>query len=388
MVIRVFSLLIYAITFFTSYYCVCAAKVNVTGKSKKHKAIYLGLAILIPCMIAGLRADTVGVDVRVYIVRDVGYGALSQSFSQLQKLMSTESEFLYCVLVYLSTRFTSDGSVLLFMLQLLSIAPCLRAFVLLKKYINVPLAFLIYLLYFYNSSLNVMRQAVTCSFILLGVAYLYSEKKHKKMKMILSFGVSILFHKAAIWGVLLLCLLKWFSEFRGKRFVRLLLFTGICCLPMLLIKSADYLIANTSIPYRYKFYINVFVFHNGHKGYFVNPYSLYTLVDLLFRVLLVIVPIFFCRKERRNQAELILENICLSGLLIYSIVLFSMKTAYGNRISMFLDYFIMLLASYIMPERVLSKRKAIYEAILLMSWLIMVMCLGSSGSQNYMFRFM
>lgn len=386
-VIRILSLLLYAVTFTISYYCMRAAKIE-TGKSiNKSRIIYLCLAVLIPCVLAGLRSDTVGTDVGVYIVRDVKYGALSQSFRQLQNLMSSEAEFLYCVLVYIATRFTSDAVVLLFLLQMLSIMPCVKAFYLLKDRINVPLAYLIYLLYFYNTSLNVMRQAVACSFILMGGAYLYSEKKYKRFKMILSFIVAILFHRAAILGIILLLFINCFSKFKGKHIIRLLLFVGICFLPTLLIKSTDYLISNPAIPYRYKFYLRVFVLHESHEGYFVNPYSLYTLVDLLFRTLLVVVPIYFAYRRKKNQEEEMLENICLSGLFMYSIVLFSMQTAYGNRVSMFLDYFIMLLASYIIPEHFLSKRKFIYEVILLMSWLIMVMYFGSSGSQNYLFRF-
>lgn len=387
MVIRIFSLLVYAVTFITSYQCFCAAEVEAKKGMSKSRVIYLWLAILIPCIVAGLRADTVGVDVGVYVVRDVKYGALSQSFKQLQNLMSSESELLYCFLVYISTRFTSDASVLLFLLQLLSITPCVKAFCLLRDRINVQLSYLIYLLYFYNSSLNVMRQAVACSFILMGIAYLYSDKKYKKEKTILSFIVAVLFHKAAVIGIAILFILELFGKFKGKYTIRILLFAGICLLPTLLIKSTEYLMVNPNIPYRYKFYLSVFVSHDSHEGYFVNPFSLYTLVDLLFRVLLVIVPIYFARQNENDKGKIILENICLSGLLMYSIVLFGMKTAYGNRISMFMDYFIMLLAPYIISEKVLSKRKFIYEGILLTSWLVMVMYFGSSGSQNYIFRF-
>lgn len=386
-IIRVFSLLIYAVTFVLSYQCLCAAQIDVEKNVSKNRIIYLWLAILLPCILAGLRADTVGVDVGVYVVRDVKYGAISQSLKQLQDLMSSESELLYCVLVYISTRLTSDAGMLLFLLQLLSIAPCVKAFCLLKDRINVPLAYLIYLLYFYNTSLNLMRQAVACSFILMGMAYLHSEKKHRLFKAILSFIVAILFHKAAFIGIILLLLLEIFSKFKGKYTIKLLLFIGICLLPTLLMKSTDYLMSNPNIPYRYKFYLSVFVYHDSHEGYFVNPFSLYTLADLLFKALLVLIPVYFAHQVKRNNEEIVLENICLSGFLIYTIVLFSMKTVYGNRISMFLDYFIMLFAPYVIPERLLSKRKFVYEGLLLMSWLIMVMYLGSSGSQNYMFRF-
>lgn len=83
-IIRVFSLLIYAVTFVLSYQCLCAAQIDVEKNVSKNRIIYLWLAILLPCILAGLRADTVGVDVGVYVVRDVKYGAISQSLKQLQ----------------------------------------------------------------------------------------------------------------------------------------------------------------------------------------------------------------------------------------------------------------------------------------------------------------
>ena len=388
MVERLFSLLVYIVSFIISYCFFCAAKVE-KGHIKKERFLYLALAILVLCLIAGLRADSVGVDVGVYITRDVKYGVSSQSFSQLQRLMSSDSEWLYTILVYFSTRFSTDIGILLFMLQLLCVAPCIKAFVLLKDRINVSLAFLIYLCYFYNTSLNLMRQSIACSFILLGVAYLYSDRKHKIIKMIISFIVSMLFHKAAILGILLLVMLKLLSGFKGRKFFRVVLFIGISILPALLMQSANYLINSSFLPYRYKFYLTVFVFHNGFEDYFVNSFSIYIIIDLIFRILLVMLPVYYAKRKMKNSNEIVMfENICISGLLIYSTFLIAMKTIYGNRISIFLDYFIMLLAPYVMREKGLTRRKFVFESVLVMSWLVLVMYFGSSGSQDYIFRFL
>ena len=205
------SAIIYLITFFSSIILFWVGqRLYKYGyrKSILRKIVFL-IAVLIPCLLAGFRADSVGLDVKGYILHSMQTASFSgiHSFTECCKALDMAPEYLYMFLVYVCSRVTSDSGLLLFMVQLLTIGPIAVAAIQLRKEISIPLVMATYLFCFYNNTLNIMRQSVSCAFILLGTTYMYNKKLKINKKTVVCFVLACLFHKSALIGILGICVL-------------------------------------------------------------------------------------------------------------------------------------------------------------------------------------
>ena len=81
------------------------------------RKIIFFLAVLIPSILAGVRANSVGIDVKVYIVSDMrmACSVSTHSFVDCCVALDRAPEYLYLFLVYVSSLFTTDEGFLLFL---------------------------------------------------------------------------------------------------------------------------------------------------------------------------------------------------------------------------------------------------------------------------------
>lgn len=180
-------------------------------KSSQRKYIAF-LALLIPCLIAGLRANTVGTDVQVYAEPLFEAAREARSFASFYKsriyqpviwIYTTASNFEpgYVLMVYLCAKVFRSMPVLLFLTQALTVVPIYKG---LKAFENKqPVWFGMAVYYFvsYNQSLNMMRQWITMAFLLYGFQFLRDGKYKRYVAIML---VALLFHYSAVFGVVVL----------------------------------------------------------------------------------------------------------------------------------------------------------------------------------------
>ena len=164
------------------------------------------IAILIPCLLAGLRADTIGTDVKVYV--EPMYNAAKEShtlsaymnqrwFVIWRYMYVNKFEIGFSLMVFLIQKLGGSFAMVLFFIQLLIIAPI---YVGLKKiHKPYPICFGMFVFYclFYNTSLNMMRQWIAMAILFMAFSYLISGKKKKYGILTL---VACLFHTSAIIG--------------------------------------------------------------------------------------------------------------------------------------------------------------------------------------------
>lgn len=184
--------MIYILVFALSLICFIFAE-KCKKRNKTIFYIFTLIAILIPCLLAAFRATTIGTDVKLYIENWFSYANKASSFKQYLNYISS-TEILYLFINYVISIFTNKISVLFFVLQLLTILPLVIALNRSDNKISVPLAMLIYFLFFYNMSFNAVRQSISISFVILGITYLLDNKK-KTFLIFLIIG--ILFHSSA-----------------------------------------------------------------------------------------------------------------------------------------------------------------------------------------------
>lgn len=372
---------------------------NVTKKKRrfvisKHKAeslLFAFIGIILLCLFAGLRAQDVGVDTSGYPVNFMRIASSSSTYSNfVSNCPDLSNEPIGSLLVYLCSKITKKTWLLLFFYQFLTVTPVYFASLHLKKYISIVDSMAVYLFIFFNNSLNMMRQSVGCAFILYGLSSLLEEKKIN-VKFVISFVIAALFHRSSIYGILLV-LAVYFSFEISKKWLKYIIYVSVICIPILVNSISDFVgrfIHDAHILY----YLDVFVSGKVDRDWFINPFSLYSLVYIFVVLGLLLLPYLFDpnfgRKKTRNlqmrdcifSIKLKLRTMNLVGFLIYITLLLSMETMYGMRFSIFFDYMYMLSIPLSIGNNK-SKRKIMY-LFLFVAWALWIMRMGWSGSELY-----
>ncbi|WP_460015997.1 EpsG family protein [Lactovum odontotermitis] len=173
------------------------------------------LALLPPVIVAGIRDLTVGVDLTSYVIPHLGFAGTFSNYVDFNNFMYSFStyyfsmfgavyhtEFGYNCLVFFVSRFTSDPHWLMFVIQLLiSYFVFVSAKKISKKYqVSVTSCMFIYYTGFYIIGINLMRQSISMSLLLLAIVYLL-EKNYIGYFIFQFFAYS--FHTIALMGVLI-----------------------------------------------------------------------------------------------------------------------------------------------------------------------------------------
>lgn len=195
---------------------------------KKKTGIFIAasaIALLIPCLIAGLRAQTIGTDVMVY-VKPLTQAAIMADdlkgffntywFASWRNLYAMDYDIGFSLLVYVVAQLTDSLGAVLFTIQAFMILPIYMALARTRKQFPVWLGMLVYYFLSYNSTLNLMRQWVAMGFLLLAFQLL-TEKK--LWRTLLLTAVACLFHSTAVVALPLYLIYWVLKRLRGKQLV-------------------------------------------------------------------------------------------------------------------------------------------------------------------------
>lgn len=177
---------------------------------KKRLSVFLifsVVALLIPCLIAGLRNQDVGTDVMVY-VKNLTKSAIASDnlgeyfrcywFLEWRNLYVVNYDIGFSLVVYLIGKLTHSLPAVLFTIQALMVVPVYIALARNRHKMPVWIGMAVYLLLFFNSTLNMMRQWVAMAFLILAFQMLLEKKGY--WTAILTV-VACLFHSTAVVAV-------------------------------------------------------------------------------------------------------------------------------------------------------------------------------------------
>ena len=175
-------------------------------KSGFSKNFFAVIAILVPCILAGMRADTIGTDVKVYV--EPLYNAAKQSTSFFSYMNQRwfyiwrykyvyDFEIGFILLVYLIEKIGGSIGLVLFFIHILVLSPIYLGLKRINKRYPIWLGMLVFYMLFYNTSLNMMRQWIAMSILFYGLCYLL---EHKKKKYFIVVIAACLFHTSALVG--------------------------------------------------------------------------------------------------------------------------------------------------------------------------------------------
>lgn len=198
------------------------------------------VAILIPCVVAGLRDISIGTDVKVYAEPMLKIAKDTNSFQEfyhttwymayVRKSIS-DIELGYDLLVYITAKFFGSVQVLLFFTSILIIVPIYKSLLNIRNKIPIWLGMTVFYLMFYNTSLNIMRQFIAMAFMLLAFSELFNGRKGKFYAYSI---VALLFHMSALLIIVLYVLYRYLTasklmdmERNANRKTILVFFIGI-----------------------------------------------------------------------------------------------------------------------------------------------------------------
>lgn len=347
---RFTALIVYGTTFACSlFFTHLAQRAAINGKRRKLKICSI-IAIVIPCILAGLRAETVGTDTANYVnsLRVVVGGSM---FSALK---ATTLEGGISFLAWLAGLTGMFKFTFLFLAQFMVIAP-----VFLVSYKNwkregtsMSFVLFIYFCIFYGISLNVLGQSIAAALLLMGYQY-YSD--NEKVKCVLCFVLAVLFHSSAIIGIVMMSVFLYLSQNRKmssllRMVTVLLLVFFIMVLALQWENIIEFAIRNRILPQEYRFYLNIF---SGENTYGRDYFFELSFINYLERAFLWIFLIFGLRigqKKDRNRRLYFYNLSILTAALISWIGLLVFHTYYLYRITLTSEYLLLLLLPYLVRE--------------------------------------
>ena len=169
----------------------CAIDLN-----KKYKS-YILLAVFLPIFIASVRANEVGVDMLAYVIPWYNSASKFDSFWKFCEYCVDSKEYFYYALIYFPSRIFGSLFPSLFIQQILIMYGVVSALLYFKRTYKIQLtyAYALYLFFYYNESLCIMRQSIAVSFGLFALTFLLEEKVKK---FILCSVIAFLFHNSIL----------------------------------------------------------------------------------------------------------------------------------------------------------------------------------------------
>lgn len=193
--------MIYLIVFACSFTS-CAISEYLTGRQHVARFLFSGFAVLLPSVLNGIRDFSIGTDVLVYGNAVFHAGVMNRSFGGFLAScdMIGMSERGYALLNWIIAKVTSDVHFFYFVLGLLTNG---LAFIAIKKYtghLNVAIAWLTYLLVFFPTTMNMLRQSLAIVLVLF-IPYCLSRGKVLRSFIILAVASTV--HQSALFAIVL-----------------------------------------------------------------------------------------------------------------------------------------------------------------------------------------
>ena len=187
----------------------CAGLVQHFYKNKKRilSTFFAILAVFIPSIIAGIRNINVGTDIKVYGIYMFNI-ARSHSIIGYFGIVGT-GDILYSFLNILTSLLSDNIHVLLFIIQFINCSIVFIAIFKERENIHMSLSYFIFLSTLYFRQLNLLRQGLALSFVLLAFV-LFKNKKIKST--IFCMIIASLFHATAILAIPLFVIYKYVKD--------------------------------------------------------------------------------------------------------------------------------------------------------------------------------
>lgn len=332
--------MIYIVIFIVSIFFAFFAFKNI---KKKRLFKFLSLiAIILPSLLAGFRDYSIGTDINIYVLPAYNDVINTNSFSAYLDLVKwLDLDILYTLFNYIVVIIFKNCNVLLFFISFTICSLFYCGAYKYKEKISPVLTYSLFLLMYYNMSLNIIRQSISLAIIFFSLKYL---DNNKTIKFCIAVLIASLFHSTAAIALILL-LIKKISISKNKIIysciyllilvVSLLFFNNILSLLNLLHIIPDKYILRYSISKNTTLDIN--------------------LADTIIRVYVWALMLLEYPLLKKKKDNLFYVLTCLSDILLLQI---GNLVPYAYRMSLYFNIVNLIYIPYII--RVAKKYKVIF----------------------------
>ena len=351
---------------------------------KYQERFIIMLAVVIPCILAALRAETIGTDVLVYAKPLFDRAVGSQTFidfysSSIYNYISTWNvhnvsrfEIGYLIIVYVIAKTTRLFPVLLFVTQLIINLLIYKGLEKSSIGNKAWVGMLIFYFMVFNRTLNLMRQSMAIAVIVF--AFHYLENKSYK-KYILCILISLLFHTSGLMGLVIF--LMYYVMCEKKTNHRILRLVTVSLAGVIIIISLNYISTLLS-------YIGL-----GHYKSYING-----TISFMPRQILLRVPIFVIYFMFRKQLSQKSENADYFFLLMFFDLLASQLSSVNEvsgRISLFFSVFALFVYAEIWNVAFQKENRFLIKFLILgyiaVFWYYQYVYMGYNHTVPYQFCF-
>ena len=352
----------YFVVFISSIFLAWLAEVGFRKEKKLFPYILIAVSILIPCILAGFRDDTIGTDVTWYVTPlvDRAYKAID-FFDYFEMQQRDSMEIGFASLIYFLTL-SFDAGPTLFLLQLCILIPLYIALFRYRDRMPVWLGLTIFYFLSFNTGLSIIRQTLTITLLLC--AFSFIEKKQWIVGTIIIL-LSITIHRSAIFLAFFVIVTYYLCRIRKVKPMAVILAVSI------LVFMGNFLM-DLMRGGAYDEYASRALERTGEAGLSMKSLALYSC--------LTIIP--FSKKGEQSIAAI----VALCGFVIYFMTIYSsyyIRLAMGPILFSTIAY-----PSYINTIKP-QKRKEyilIVLATLFIYWFVGVILHGGDETYPYMMR--
>ena len=314
---------IYLVGFFLSIFFAFLSEQSFKNGKKGIGIIFILFSLIPLCLIAGLRSSMVGTDVEWYAIPEFEN---AKDYSNFFKYITTNDKLIeisYLFVNFCCSKISEDIGVLLFILQLFALIPIYLVAYKNRHVTPLWVPILIYCFLFFNLSLCLMRQVISCSILLLAY-YELEDKKYFKFSLLCILAVT--FHTSSSLAILLLIAIYFVRKVKYKK-------TGMLLFILLLLALA--LSINIILP-QLVGYSPLFSKYSETLANYDETYS-FSIFERVLMLIIVMLPI--SNKWKLNNFN---ESIKYISIISFFLFLFLFRITYLIRFVVYFQYFIIL----------------------------------------------
>ena len=256
---------------------------------KKQKALkylsflFFAMAVLTLVALAGFRDDTIGTDIRTYVIHYFQRALNSNNMVRYITSHNDNIESVFLFITYIVSRFTRTVNWMYAVIASITYGCFFAGIYRYRRNISITFSWIIFILLFFSFSLNGMRQSMAMSILFLGSIHLFNKSY---IKFILYMIIATLFHQTAIVGVMIMGIYILLS-LRNNVIYKVLIILGA----VILFVGYNYVL---------QYLMSLGILGDKFESYISNENAVFSINPFLQRI----VPItFFCLYSKTKNKE-------------------------------------------------------------------------------------
>ncbi len=334
---------------------ICCFFATKCKKNKMLRGLLIAFTILIPSIVAGLRALNIGTDINTY-GNYMHYVASNLSISKFFSIFGY-SDILFSVFTLIIGIIFKNIHIYLFLLQLLNCILIYKACDNYKEHIPIWLSYLLFLLTLYFRQLNLLRQGIAISFSILAISYILRDNKKK---FLINAILASLTHISAISVFLIYYIKACIIKNKDKKVSMVCIYSFLIILFLLFMPILKFITSSGILPSKYSFeYFSTYLNINHELD------NLGTFFKLFWCILTLLIGF------NKNLKEKIVDFDFFFHIVFIDFILWNLNIYihYIDRLSFYFGFTYLL---FYIPQISKIFKKEIYNKILIYTVILIV----------------